>query len=60
MTEEQLKELWIEMRKQRIEARQLPYEPSPVEFGKKVAEIEYERGYNNGWDREEYSGLVGD
>jgi hypothetical protein len=31
-----------------------------VKFAQRVAEIEYERGYTDGWDREKYSGLVGD
>ena len=31
-----------------------------TKFAQQVAEIEYERGYTDGWDREKYSGLVGD
>ncbi len=31
-----------------------------MKFAQRVAEIEYERGYTDGWDREKYSGLVGD
>jgi hypothetical protein len=31
-----------------------------LKFAQRVAEIEYERGYTDGWDREKYSGLVGD
>ena len=43
-------ELWTEMRNQRVKARQLPYEPSPIDFAQRVAEIEYERGFDDGWE----------
>jgi hypothetical protein len=35
-------------------------EDALLKFAQRVAEIEYERGYTDGWDREKYSGLVGD
>ncbi len=48
------------MMEERKVAKLLPWEPSRMNFAVKVAEIAYERGYNDGWDREKYSGLVGD
>lgn len=48
MTEEELFELWNKMRKERVEARKLPYEPSPMEFAMKVANIAHSRGYCEG------------
>lgn len=65
MTEEELTKLWKEMKDQRVKERKLPYEPSPIEFGARVAEIAYEQGYDDGWEsraESEYmnSGLVGD
>ena len=37
------------MRKQRVDNRLLPYEPSPIEFGARVADKAYDRGYNVGY-----------
>jgi len=45
MTQEELFKLWSEMRKQRVDNRLLPYEPSPIEFGARVAEIAYVQGW---------------
>jgi hypothetical protein len=49
MTEQELIELWSEMRKQRVDERLLPYEPSPIEFGARVADRAYNDGYNVGY-----------
>jgi hypothetical protein len=49
MTQEELFKLWSEMRKQRVDNRLLPYEPSPIEFGARVADKAYDRGYNVGY-----------
>ena len=45
MTEQELIELWSEMRKQRVDKRLLPYEPSPIEFAARVAKIAYAQGW---------------
>jgi hypothetical protein len=50
MTQDELFKLWSEMRKQRVDERLLPYEPSPIEFGARVADIEYDRGFDDGWE----------
>lgn len=49
MTKDELFELWKKMKKQRVDdGLPPPFEPSPVEFAARVAEISYERGYEQG------------
>lgn len=44
MTREELIELWKEMRNELSS----PFEPSPIEFAERVAEIAYTRGWCDG------------
>jgi len=49
MTKDELFKIWNEMRKQKVdEGLPPPYEPSPMDFAMKVAEISYEEGYDDG------------
>jgi hypothetical protein len=49
MTEEELFDLWNEMRKKRIDdGLTPPFEPSPIEFAARVAAIAYAKGFNEG------------
>ena len=49
MTKDELFKIWNEMRKQRVDdGLPPPYEPSPMDFAMKVAEIAYEEGYDQG------------
>lgn len=49
MTKDELFELWKKMKKQRVDdGLPPPFEPSPIEFAARVAEISYERGYEQG------------
>ena len=51
MTEDELFQLWNRMRKQRVdEGLSPPFEPSPMEFGARVAKLAYEKGWNDGYD----------
>ena len=65
MTEDEIYQIFLDMMEERKVAKLLPWEPSRMDFAMKVAEIAYERGYNDGWEsraESEYlnSGLVGD
>ncbi len=65
MTEDEIYQIFLDMMEERKVAKLLPWEPSRMDFAIKVAEIAYERGYNDGWESSavsEYmnSGLVGD
>jgi hypothetical protein len=64
MTEEELFELWKKMRKERVDENlRPPYEPSAMEFGKRVAEVAYKKGYKrgntDGWLEGHKSGSTG-
>ena len=48
MTEDELYQIFLDMREERKVARKLPLEPSRMDFAMKVAEIAYERGYEQG------------
>jgi len=45
MTEDEIYQIFLDMREERKVARKLPFEPSRMEFAMKVAKIAYERGY---------------
>jgi len=49
MDEQELVNLWNEMRVKRMEQRMVPYEPAPVAFAKEAVKIAFERGYDIGW-----------
>lgn len=49
VNDEELMEVWNKMRKERVEARLIPFEPAPIAFAKRVAAIAFERGYDAGW-----------
>jgi hypothetical protein len=63
MTEDEIYEIFLEMMKERKEARKLPFEPSRMAFAIKVAKIAYERGhhrgYTDGWLEGHKSGSTG-
>ena len=48
MTEDEIYQIFLDMREERKEARKLPFEPSRMDFAMKVAEIAYERGCEQG------------
>jgi hypothetical protein len=53
MTEDEIYQIFLDMMEERKVSKLLPWEPSRMEFAMKVAEIAYERGYeqsamNNG------------
>jgi hypothetical protein len=49
MTEDEIYQIFLDMMEERKAAKLLPWEPSRMDFAVKVAEIAYERGYNDGW-----------
>jgi hypothetical protein len=60
MNEDDIYQIFMDMVEERKVAGLRPWEPPRMDFAMKVAEFAYEKGYNDGWDRENYSGLVGD
>ena len=48
MTEDEVYEVYLEMMDERREAGKLPWEPSRMEFGIRVAKIAVAKGFNEG------------
>jgi hypothetical protein len=59
MTEDEIYQIFLKILNERKEARQLPWEPSRMEFAMKVAEIAYDRGWSDG-HKSGRTGVYGD
>ncbi len=59
MTEDEIYQIFLDMKEERKVARKLPFEPSRMDFAMKVAEIAYDRGWSDG-HKSGRTGVYGD